>query len=177
MIISEVLDLFKFKKSAEVKSSVEPKGLPRIIVRDRDGNVVDDFSSGNLVINTGRNALIELLNGDFSGVISEIELGEGGTSGDPWTPATPLVTDTGLNTPFSPIISKAISGFEYGEGDTPTEISFSTIFESYEVNEVVNEAILKFDDGRVYAKYTFPSVYLRDDKGYSLEIIWNVRFS
>jgi hypothetical protein len=178
MINSEILKLFRFKnKPKKISDSVSPKGRPRIIVRDKDGNIVRDFEDGNLVINSGRNALVRLLNGDYSGKISSIELGEGGTTGDPWTPVDPLATDTGLTTPFSPAVSKAISGFEYGEGDDPTDINFSTIFESYEVNQVVNEAVLKFDDGVVYAKYTFPSVYLRDDKGYSLEIVWNIRFS
>jgi len=177
MIISDVLKLFKFNNSEQIKSETKPKGLPRLILRDRDGKILKDFSEGNLVLNSGRNALVQLLNGDYSSSIDVIELGEGGTTGDEWTVLEPSATDTDLNTPFSPKISKSISGVEYGSGSPATDINFSTIFESYEVDQVVSEAILKFADGRVYAKYTFPSVYLRQDKGYSLEIIWNVNFS
>lgn len=177
MIISDVLGLFNFKEKSNFNSKVDPKGMPRLIVRDKDGEIIRDFTDGNLVLNSGRNALVQFLNGDYAASISDIELGEGGTSGDAWTPIEPLATDTGLNTPFSPAVEKGISGVEYGTGTPPTQVSFSTIFESYEVDEIVNEAVLKFSDGKIYAKYTFPSVYLRQDRGYSLEIIWNIRFA
>ena len=185
-MIKELIDLvegvFTFdKKNTAVKqsaqSSLDPIGAPRIIVRDREGNVVKDFRDHNLVVNIGRNALVRILTGEYSSRIAAVELGKGGTVGDPWTPVNPTAADIGLTTPLSPAVSKSISGFAYAAGTHPTSVDFSVIFESYEVDEIVSEAILKFLDGKIYARYTFPSIYLKADKGYSMEIIWTVQFS
>lgn len=179
-IWNEVKSLFGISRERSRVSAdeqIQPKGFPRLIVRDRDGNVVTDSCSGNLVVNQGRYCMVKFLTGAYSSAIQSIELGKGGVVGDPWTPVSPQPNDIALNTPLAPVVSKTIAGFEYGEGTYPTEVDFSVIFESFEVNDIVSEAVLKFADGKVYAKYTFPSVYLRNDKGYSLEIIWTIKFA
>lgn len=182
-ILDQIAGLFKFKDRVEpqrvsINELVSPEGRPVIIVRDRDGNTVQTIEDHNMVLNIGRNKLVRMLSGDYTGkYLKYIELGKGGTTGDPWTPVEPAKTDIGLTTPLVPAVSKAVSGFDYGTDPVPTQVSFSIIFDSSEVNEIVSEAVLKFSDNSIYAKYTFPSVYLKADKGYSMEIIWMTKFA
>lgn len=158
--------------------SIDPLGKPTLILRDRDGNIVNEICSSNLVVNSGRNGLLRLLTGDYTQKITKIELGSGGVAGgDPFVALPVSAADTALASPFAPVIEKTISGYSYDAGTFPTQGHFSVIFDSAEVDKIVSEAALKFADGRLYARYTFPSVYLKSDKGYSLEIIWSVNFS
>lgn len=178
--IKEISDFFKIKKNAIWINDefVDPLGVPRLIVRDREGNIVDDFEGHNLVVNSGRNALLRFLMGDYTLALTKIELGSGGaTVGDPFTPLPVSAADLTLASPFNPVVVKTITGKAYDAGTYPTKGELSVIFDSSEVNQIVSEAALKFSDNRLYARYTFPSVYLKADKGYSLEIIWSTNFS
>jgi hypothetical protein len=176
-MFSDFLVKSKKEQTLECSERTSPKGMPKLIVRDRDGNIVNVIESGNLVVRKGRNSLVRMLTGEYTGRIATIELGEGGVlPGSPFDPIAPQVTDLALVSPFNPKKEGNIAGFAYGAGTDPGEVQFSIIFDSSVVNAIVSEAALKFLDGTLYARYTFPSVYLRADKGYSLEIIWTISF-
>lgn len=170
--------LLKRNKTVNAQSDIDPLGKPTLILRDSKGNVIETITSSNMVVNSGRNALLRLLTGEYTQKITKIELGSGGvTVGDPFTALPVSPNDLSLTAPFGPIVEKNISGFSYDAGTYPTQGQFTVIFDSSEVDKIVSEAALKFADGRLYARYTFPSVYLKVDKGYSLEIIWATNFS
>lgn len=158
--------------------SMAALGTPTVILRNSEGKIMSAYESSNLVLDSGRNALVRMLSGEYSSRIRLIEVGTGGvTEGDPWTPIPPASSDPGIIGPLAPVVQKDISGFEYDAGYNPDKVYFSVIFESYEVDAIVSEAVLKFEDGLPYARYTFPAAYLKADKGYSLEIIWASKFA
>lgn len=177
-LIDSFKGVFSSKKNIKHTDQMAALGVPMVILRDESGEILCSYESSNLVLDTGRNALVKMLAGDYSAKINAIELGTGGVSeADPWTPIAPQSSDPGILGPLSPVVQKNISGFEYEAGYNPDKIYFSVIFESYEVDAIVSEAVLKFEDGLPYARYTFPAAYLKADKGYSLEIIWASRFA
>ncbi len=151
------------------------KGTPTLTLRDADGNIIQKYTSNNLIVKVGRSALIKLLTGDLSSHITQCAVGTDGVdAGDAFLPIAPTENDTAL---YAEVAGsrKNIDGYEYEVGTTPTMVTFTTLFTSLDVNAIVSEAGLFFDDGTMFARYTFPSMYLKDDKGYSLEIAWEIQ--
>lgn len=156
------------------------KGTPTLILRDSNGKIVDKHRSGNLIVKLGRGAIIKLLSGDLTSHISKCSVGTGGANPDtPFVAIPPTDDDSGLSAEVSGA-RKDIDGHIIGDGidldGTETVVTFTTLFKSIDVNAIVNEAALFFGDGTIFARYTFPSMYLKDDKGYSLEIAWEIQF-
>lgn len=153
------------------------KGRPSIYVRDRAGNIVTEHHLKNLVVEIGKKTLVRMLSGDHTARIKSVELGTGGTSDGVFSVVPPSPSDVALASPMTPSLDKDVVGFEYKGGPPENQVDFYAVFDSYEVDEIVSEAVLKFDDGSILARFTFPSVYLRADEGFSLEIVWSIIFS
>lgn len=169
-----------FVRSDTQEDFIVLKGSPALTLLDKDGNVVQSHTSSNLIVRVGRSAIIRMLAGHFVAVtrVARCAVGTGGAlPATPWTPIAPTESDLGL---AAEVIAsrKDVDGFVYGAGTYPVEVTFTTLFTSEAVNDVVSEAGLFLNDPSqtMLARHTFPSMYLRSDKGYSLEIAWNIRF-
>lgn len=165
------------------KDTIPMIGRVSKILRDRDGNVVQEHTSGNLVVNVGKNYLLKLLTGDTAGTfIASLAVGTlGVSSGDQFTPIMPTISDTGLAGPISGSGGiKAVDSYTYNGTSPQTSVTFKAVFSSSDVNQIVSEAVLQFNNSGtavIFARHTFPAMYLRNDKGYSLEVSWTIAFA
>ena len=170
-------DINSFTMQDTVKERINKlTGTPTITLRDADGNIIDQYTNHNLIVEIGRAQIIKFLKGDVSAGITKCSVGTNGVdSNNAFSPISPKDSDTAL---YAEVTSarKNIDTVTYNEASSATQITFTTLFTSANVNAIVSEAGLFFTDGKLFARYTFPSMYLKNDKGYSLEISWVVQF-
>lgn len=151
-------------------------GTPTLRLIDKDGNLIDEYTDHNLIVRMGRNQIIRFLANMVTAGITSCAVGTGGVNiSDAFSPISPNETDIALVAEV-PLSRKGIDSVALGDGATPTSLTFTTLFTSANVNAIVSEAGLFFNNGSLFARYTFPSMYLRSDKGYSLEISWVIQF-
>jgi len=177
----EITDAEEFKSCVGSNENFCGIGTPKLTLRDQNGTIISEYENHNHIVRVGRSALIRILGGFFGTTAVRIDrcaVGTGGVGTDPWVPIAPLDNDTAL---YNEVAGsrKNVDSITYGAGANPTEMTITTLFTSEAVNAIVSEAGLYLNNGAqtLFARYTFPSMYLRNDKGYSLEIAWNIKFS
>lgn len=159
------------------KDSFKGKGTVSICkIRKSDNSVVEQFTNHNLIVKKGRIELIKFLAGQSSKRISRMAIGKGGAdlANSPFTPVAPIDSDSGLysyidETPASPIMNL--------EATNP-KITFTSLFDCEDVNSLVNECGLVFDDvGKtMFARHTFKTVSLESGTDFALQITWTIEF-
>jgi len=166
-----------FANTIKTQDSTFGKGIPKLTLRDRDGNVIQEYTNRNTIVIVGRSKLIKMLTGDSNSRITQCALGTKGVDStiDPWIPIPPTENDTAL---YEEVVGskKNIDSYIYEDGPRPLSVTFTTLFRSEDVDAIVSEAALIFNDETMFARHTFPSMYLKADRGYSLEISWEIQF-
>ena len=154
--------------------SVDLKYNVGVTLRDRDGNVVDSNIGHNLIMDNGKLELVKRLCGDSAGTLNYCAVGTGGVAGDPFTPIAPVSTATALN---AEVFRSTFTSKTYGLSGA-SNVVLSTIFLSTAVNNIISEAglFMAVTGGVMFARYTFPSMYLKMDRGFSLAIDWTIQF-
>lgn len=158
---------------------IKMRGTPTLTLFDRDGKVIKTYTSHNLIVKVGRSSIIKMLSaGGVANNITKCEVGTGGVNvppADQFAPIAPIDSDTAL---YHEVLASMtnINSYSYDDPTTPTMVTFVTLFTSSIVNNIVSEAGLFLSNGVLFARYTFPSMYLRNDKGYSLQISWQIQF-
>ena len=151
------------------------KGRVQKILRDENGSIVQLHDDHNLVVNIGIEKLLKLIMGSYTGTVAKCSVGSGGAPSDnAFAPISPTVSDTGLTT-F--VMSKLIGTSVLNGASPSTSATFTTLFTSVEANCLANEVALLFADNSIFAKHTFPTMYLKNDRGYSLEVIWTIQIT
>jgi len=158
------------------------RGSVSKILRDRDWNVVEQHIEHNVILNIGKNFILKVLTGEMAGrFIATMEVGTGGVD-----PAHPFValeansTNIGLAIPIAGGKGeKSIDSFTYNGTSPEQSVTFRAVFLSSTVDATVSEVILKFNSAgsTPAARHTFPSMYMEDISGYSLEISWTLTFA
>lgn len=164
-----VSDNVSCSMASPTRSSLGIIGRVEKIVRDADGKIVEFMPGENTVLNNGRIKLLKGLTG-ASLKITKCALGDGGTSSsDAFVPEPPSPTDIGLK---NPILTKNVGSWIDTSTDDTVSLTFSTLFMSDEVDGVISEAAMILSDASTFSRHTFPSIYLKGDRGFSLEVRW-----
>lgn len=145
------------------------------ILRSGD-DVIERHIDHNLVVNVGKSGLLRMLAEGISAKADKIAIGSGGVAeGNPFIPIAPLATDRAL---AKQVMQKTIDThtYEYDVNGKVVSVTFKTLFISSEVNAIVSEVGIIMNNLDMFARHTFPSMYLGADKGYSLEILWTFLF-
>lgn len=141
---------------------------------------VDEFSRHNLIVSKGREGLIDLLQGVKPKTLKYIRWGKGGAlafpDGDPLVPLT--VNDSDLDV-ASFLLDKQLST---PTRPSPTQLVYSETLISDEVNSDVNEAAVMFEDNTtfdrtIFARITFPTLRLTNDRGTGIDLTWTFNFT
>ena len=130
------------------------------------------YEDHNLIVIIGREAVLHILGGDrTNSAITKIALGTGGAPVDnPFSPVPPVDGDVALVTE---VFRDNLDSHSY---PTRTSLRFVKLVTSDQINAIVNEALLLFNDNiTALARFTYPSQYLRNDFGSSLEIDWTIQ--
>ena len=141
------------------------------------GEIVQSDEHHNMIVNTGRYNILKMLNGEGIGLqITQCSVGSGGAlvETDPFTPIPPTPTDVALVD--QKYISNIGDSFYNGAAEPYNSLTFATAFLSSDVNAMINEVGLWLTGGILFARHTFPTMYMMADKGYSLEIDWTFEF-
>lgn len=139
----------------------------------------DSFSKHNLIVQNGRETLLDLLLGVRKKHLKFIRWGKGGApsfpEGDPLSPYEVGDADTDVDTL---LLDKPLSAHNRL---SPTTVEFVETLISDEVNDDVNEAAMMFEDAEskdrsIFARITFPTARLTVEKGTGIEIQWVFNF-
>lgn len=169
---------WKYELEADTEY-VKMKGTPTIRLLDmaNGGQVIKEYTNHNLIVKIGRSAIVKMLAGSLTNIkVAKCALGTQGVNAlvDPWLPIAPIDSEIALKHEVG--IRKDVA-FTMDTATPPTYVVFTTLFSSSDINDIVSEAGLFLTDGTtMLARYTFPSMYLRNDKGYALEISWKIQF-
>lgn len=156
-IIKQILE--KILPPCQYKDPINIGGRLHIIVKDKNGNVIDEFKQDNIVLNNGKQKVIESLETGSVDPVFRMAVGDAGASvGDPFQPLIPDVAETAL---YHEIYRKDIETITPGTH----EIEFKTDFKSVDVPatafqnqnfQVVNEALLVMGDGMLGGGDIYP---------------------
>jgi hypothetical protein len=140
----------------------------------------ESFTKKNLIVETGRATLIDLLIGAKKKQLKYIRWGKGGALQFPdGDPLNPLVVDD-LDTDVATfILDKPLSPYNRV---APTQVEFVETLICDEVNSDINEAVMLFEEEvtlsrSIFARITFPTVRLTVEQGTGIEIRWVFSFS
>lgn len=129
---------------AKEKLSIE--GRLRLRTYDKDGNLLNDWTGKNMVVNIGLTNLAGLLAGDGTAgfIISGYKAGT--------NPTAPALADAAITAPFT----KVIAGFSYPAAN---EVDFNFTMELTENNGMNIAEYGMFDsNGRLFSRLTPPPV-------------------
>lgn len=137
---------------------------------DKDGNLVKKVEDYNLIVNTGRNLVCQLLSGDSTAHISHMSIGKGMTFDGDENPIVGL-SNTELN---EEVLRKAIESHAY---PLETSVEFTTTFYRSEIAEEINELGMLNEDGTLYAHIGFGNLDLSlESVIYLIVVKWVVRY-
>lgn len=158
------------------KDHIEGKGMVLIQVIDKATNkVVKRIENHNLIVKTGRAELIKLIAKKSSKGITKMAVGKGGTEDlekNAFNPVPPVDSDKTLR---EQVYITDISSTEVDEKGTKPKVTFTALFDCSDVDSLVNEAGLIFEDGStLFARYTFDTVSIRSSTNFSLQISWTI---
>lgn len=162
-----------------ISDSMNLKGNVIInLIENETGSVVETIENHNLIVKAGRSELIKLLAGQLgsnTGAIKQCSVGKGGADiATPFTPIAPTSADTSL---IQAIRKQDVGSVDIDLATTNPRVTFTTLFNCADVNSLVNEAALWFENTTImFARYTFKTVPLEADAGMSMEIIWTIEF-
>lgn len=184
------------------------KGEVSRILRDEDGNIIEEHHGENLIVNSGKNRLVRnvydgtnvRLVGCIMGRDKNTPMNIQNNAG--WIPNPPLPEDTldtiigdGVVMPRQQAFNKVelldmngnILGYRTDTENTFPDnrwkdvfsVRYYILYKSTEMNMIVNSVGMIMDvdtktNERLFSKHTFPWMYLKADRGYSLEIIWTM---
>ena len=145
----------------------ELRGHVRVVLKDRDGNVVEQIEQDNLVVDAGRNLLRDFLLGNTVSGLNYIAIGTGTSE--------PLPTDTQLENEIDRRTFSAVtSGNRY--------IKISAFYTFDEVNTTITEAGLfgngataDPNTGTLYARTLFATPIVKTPDT-TLTIEWTLNF-
>lgn len=148
------------------------------LIENKTGTIVETIENHNLIVKTGRSELIKLLAGQLgsnTGAIKQCSVGKGGADvSTPFTPIAPTAADTAL---LQAVRKQDVGSVAVDLASTNPRVTFTTLFNCADVNSLVNEAALWFENSTImFARYTFKTVPLEADAGMSMEIIWTIEF-
>lgn len=148
------------------------------LIENKTGTIVETIENHNLIVKTGRSELIKLLAGQLgsnTGAIKQCSVGKGGADvATPFTPIAPTAADTAL---LQAVRKQDVGFVAIDLASTNPRVTFTTLFNCADVNSLVNEAALWFENSTImFARYTFKTVPLEADAGMSMEIIWTIEF-
>lgn len=141
---------------------------------------VDQFSKHNLIVEKGRESLMDLLIGFRTRRLAYIRFGNGGApsfpEGDPLEPFDVLDSDIDL---AKTLLEKPLNAYKR---ISKTVVEYTETLISDEVNADVNEAAMMFEDTKsfektIFARITFPTIRLTIEKGTGIEIQWVFNFN
>lgn len=165
------------EKGFDAKGSFIGKGHVKIEIFDRYGKLVKQREDHNLIVKVGRAMLLKVLAGLERSAIMKMGVGSGGTADlgeNAFNPLEPQESDITL-TPLVSVKDIASRTFD-DSGKNPT-VTFVGLFPSSEVDALVNECGLFFDDGEtMFARHTFDTTSLRESSGFKMQITWTVEF-
>lgn len=151
--------------------------VKKVLIDNRTGEVVKEFADHNLIVKTGRSALIRMLAGELTDHITKMGIGRGGTADlgeNAFNPIAPADGDTALTTKVSDV---AIATTTVDLSNTNPRVTFVALFDCSVVNSLVNECGLFFTDGTtMFARHTFDTVSLKASSNFSLQISWTIEF-
>lgn len=182
------------------------RGTVDRIMRDLEGNIIEEHRGENLIVDAGKNRLVRNIYDGTRVRLVGCRIGRDGNTpmninnNAGWIPNPPMPSDTldtivgdGHIPPTQQAFNKIeflgkdnnVLGFKTDTDDTlpPSKwgevfaIRYYTLFKSTDVNMIVNAVAMVMDadpktNERLFSKHTFPWMYLKADRGYSLEIIW-----
>lgn len=148
------------------------------IIENETGQTVETIENHNLIVKVGRSELIKLLAGQLgsnTGVIKQCSVGKGGADiATPFVPIAPTPADTAL---VQSVRKQDVGSVVADLASTNPRVTFTTLFNCSDVNSLVNEAALWFENSTImFARYTFKTVPLEADAGMSMEVIWTIEF-
>lgn len=158
--------------SENLRLHEEPKqdiiGTVHVVVKE-DGKVVDTWDQSNLVVTQGRVEECHIIaDGDANRVVTYLAVGTGGHApGDPFTPITPQMSDTALETEE---FRKLISSYTF---PIPTTVEFYTIINETEANgHNITEAGLFCLNNSLFARITFEVIPKTATR--TIEFYWRI---
>lgn len=162
----------------KIEDSFVGKGDVKITLRDKTtGKIVGGNEDHNLIVKTGRSTLIRLIAGEVTAHITKMAIGKGGTADlveNAFNPIPPVDGDTDLK---SKVFTANINSTTVNTTETNPKVTFVTLFDCSDVDSLVNECALVFNDGTVmFSRYTFDTVSLKASSNLSLEISWTIEF-
>lgn len=156
----------------------EGRGMvKKVLIDNRTGEVVKEFEEHNLIVKTGRSALIRMIAGELNSSITKMGIGSGGTEdlgANAFNPVPPIDGDTSLTAEVAKV---SISQRNVDISNTNPRVTFIALFDCAEVNSLVNECGLFFEDeSAMFARHTFDTVSLKDSSNFSLQVSWTIEF-
>lgn len=148
------------------------------VIENKTGTIIETIENHNLIVKAGRSELIKLLAGTLgsnTGAIKQCSVGKGGADiSNPFVPIAPTPADTSL---IQAIRKQDVGSIVTDLASTNPRVTFTTLFNCADVNSLVNEAALWFENSTImFARYTFKTVPLESDAGMSMEVIWTIEF-
>ena len=151
--------------------------VKKVLIDNATGKVVKEFEDHNLIVKTGRTALIRMLAGELNTSVTKMAIGSGGTADlgeNAFNPISPADGDSALTTKVATV---NISTKNVDASNTNPKVTFVALFDCAEVNSLVNECGLFFTDGTtMFARHTFDTVSLKTSSNVSLQISWTIEF-
>lgn len=162
----------------KIREVLNGKGtVSKRLIDLRTGEVIKEFTDHNLIVKTGRLAIINLIAGKANMSVTKMAIGAGGTadmSSNAFNPIPPVEGDIEL-VDQKAIIS--ITSRDVESSNTNPKVRFVALFDCKEVNSLVNEVGLFMSDSTtMFARHTFPTVSLLTDTNFALEVTWEVEF-
>lgn len=139
----------------------------------------NDVVRRNLIVQKGRETLMDLMLGLTKKQLKYIRWGKGGAPsfpvGDPLEPFEVEDSDTDVK---DFLLDKELNAFNRVG---PTEVTFTETLICDEVDSDVNEAAMMFEDPdtkerSIFARITFPTARLTIEKGTGVELAWTFHF-
>ena len=165
-------------KTNSILDHFEGRGTVRkVLIDNRTGEVIKDFGDHNLIVKTGRTALIKMLAGELTTSITKMAIGKGGTAdlgANAFNPIDPVDGDSAL---AQKVAIVDISSKNVDVSNTNPRVTFVALFDCAVVNSLVNECGLFFTDGTtMFARHTFDTVSLKTSSNFSLQVSWTIEF-
>lgn len=137
---------------------------------DENGNLIEKREDYNLIVNTGRNLVCQLLAGDSTSSIQYMSIGKGMTFDGEGNPVVAL-TNTDIT---DEILRKSIESHTY---PLETSVEFIASFYRSEIAEKINELGMLNEDGTLYAHIGFANLDMSlESVIYLIVVKWVVRY-
>jgi len=155
-----------------------------VIVKRKEGHVVID--GHNIIVNTGRERVLELVGGLSTKPFNRMGIGDDGVSAlDILVPIAPTIHDTDLN---HRLTTEAVSSITVGQEGTPSQwyIRYIHTFTALDylgtptlnwkdpAKMVINEAGIFTSDNVMLARKTFASIPFDPTTNVAIQFTWDI---